>query len=88
MSLSDHQMARVIEAAALLPVNARDRFLRSLAARLADLHRPSDADVMAAITLILGDSYGIAFGSAHFKSLRPRRGDQTTENYDDSQARL
>jgi hypothetical protein len=82
MSLSDYQMARVIEAAALLPVTSRDKFLGSLAGRLADLHRPSDADVMAAITLILGDSYGIAFGTAHFISLRSNRSDQTTENYD------
>ena len=78
-------MTRVIEAAALLPVTSRDRFLRSLAGRLADLHRPSDADVMAAITLILGDSYGVSVGTAHFKALRKMRSDQTTESYDATQ---
>ena len=58
--LNDQQLATVMEAASLLPVNDRDRFLRSVANRL-DLNggSPSDRDLAAAISLVL-EGRGIA----------------------------
>jgi hypothetical protein len=53
MSLSDSQLQQVRTASALLPVNARDSFLRSVAGRLADIATPNDDDVAASVNFVL-----------------------------------
>jgi hypothetical protein len=47
LSLSDRQLLQVRTTAALLPVHARDSFMRSIAGRLADIATPNDDDVYA-----------------------------------------
>ena len=51
LSLSDQQLRQVQEAAAQLPVNDRDSFLRSIANRLSD--NPGDHEVSSAINFVL-----------------------------------
>jgi hypothetical protein len=53
LSLSDKQMEVVQQAAAMLPTNNRDPFLRSVAGRLADVATPTDYDVATAVTFVL-----------------------------------
>jgi hypothetical protein len=53
LSLSDWQLLQVRTAAALLPVHARDSFMRSIAGRLADIATPNDDDVAAAVNFVL-----------------------------------
>jgi hypothetical protein len=53
LALSDQQLKTVETAAALLPVNARDTFLRSIANRLSDIATPSDHDVATAVSFVL-----------------------------------
>jgi hypothetical protein len=49
LALTDHQLNMILHAAAPLPVNARDRFLRSVACR-----RPvNDSDLATAIADVL-----------------------------------
>ena len=45
LSLNDEQMDFVTRAAAMLPPQQRDSFLRSIANRLADVARPTNFDV-------------------------------------------
>jgi hypothetical protein len=53
LSLSDRQMEQLKTAAALLPIHARDSFLRSVAGRLVDIATPSDHDVAVAVSFVL-----------------------------------
>jgi hypothetical protein len=53
LSLSDSQLERLLQAAELLPVNARDSFLRSVANRVADLPQVGTAEIEAAIAVVL-----------------------------------
>jgi hypothetical protein len=53
MALTDFQLTEIKRAAALLPVNARDAFLRSVANRLADSEQCNDQDIAAAIEFVL-----------------------------------
>jgi hypothetical protein len=65
LALSDQQLAQVKAAATLLPVNARDLFLRSVAGRLSDITTPTDNDVAAAVSFVLscrGISMPMSFG--------------------------
>jgi hypothetical protein len=52
LAFSDSQLKQVQAAAALLPVNARDLFLRSVAG-LSDIAAPTDNDVAAAVSFVL-----------------------------------
>jgi hypothetical protein len=67
LSLSDQQLRQVQQAAGMLPVHARDNFLRSVANRLSD--NPGDHEVSAAISLVLG-LRGVAIGHCHPKENR------------------
>jgi hypothetical protein len=49
LSLSDIQLERLLQAAELLPVHARDSFLRSVANRVADLPQIGAAEIETAI---------------------------------------
>jgi hypothetical protein len=53
LALSDQQLAQIKAAAALLPVNTRDLFLRSIAGRLSDITLPTDNDIAAAVSFVL-----------------------------------
>jgi hypothetical protein len=53
ISLSDRQLEQVKITAAMLPVNARNNFMRSVAGNLAGIAKPSDHDVARALALIL-----------------------------------
>jgi hypothetical protein len=66
LTLTDHQLRQVQTAAAMLPVNARDSFLRSVANRLATIHQPNDHQVNSAISFVLG-LRGIAVGQSRHK---------------------
>jgi hypothetical protein len=57
LSLTDHQLAAVTDAAALLPPH---NFLRSVAAQLAS-PRPTDGQVLAALRFVLSER-GVAVG--------------------------
>jgi hypothetical protein len=63
LTLSDHQLQQVQQAAAMLPVNDRDTFLRSMAGRLSAIRFPTDYDVSNAVNFVLG-CRGIAVGHA------------------------
>jgi hypothetical protein len=60
LPLNDQQLATIMQAASLLPLQDRDRFLRSVANRL-DLNggSPSDRDLAVAISFVL-EGRGIA----------------------------
>jgi hypothetical protein len=66
LTLTDHQLQQVQTAAAMLPVHARDSFLRSVAGRLSAIAFPTDYDVSNAVNFVLG-CRGIAVGHAHHK---------------------
>jgi hypothetical protein len=53
LTLSDSQLERLMQAAAMLPVQARDNFLRSVANRVADLPRIGTAEIEDAIAFVL-----------------------------------
>jgi hypothetical protein len=53
ISLDDLQMAQLRDAASLLPVEARDNFLRSVANRVNGCCDPSDADIHEAIEFVI-----------------------------------
>jgi hypothetical protein len=61
-SLSDEELDRVMEAAALLPTHQRDAFLRSVAGRVAGSPDVGMAEIESAITFVL-NSYGVAPGN-------------------------
>jgi hypothetical protein len=61
LSLSNHQLRQVQQAAAMLPLNARDSFLRSVAGRLSEIATPSDAQVDHAVRFVLS-CRGVACG--------------------------
>jgi hypothetical protein len=58
LALTDAQLATVTEAAALLPPNARDGFLRAVAALLGG-DQIDDNDLRLAINEALGDEPGL-----------------------------
>jgi hypothetical protein len=64
LSLSDHQLQQVQQAAAMLPVGNRDAFLRSIAGRLSGIATPTDRDVAHAVSFVRG-CQGVAFCHAH-----------------------
>jgi hypothetical protein len=66
MALTDRQLQTVQQAAAMLPVNARDTFLRSVAGRLSAIETPTDHDVAHAVNFVLG-CHGVAVGQARHK---------------------
>jgi hypothetical protein len=53
LSLSDIQLERLLQAAELLPVHARDNFLRSIANRVADLPQIDTAAIETVIAVAL-----------------------------------
>jgi hypothetical protein len=61
LGLSDEQLDRLVSAAALLPPNARDRFVRSVANRVSVLPQIGTAEIEDAITFTLA-SYGVVQG--------------------------
>lgn len=63
LSLTDAQLRQVTAAAGLLPPPQRDHFLRSIVNHLADVTRPSDANVTRACRFVLELS-GVAVGRA------------------------
>jgi hypothetical protein len=66
LSLSNHQLQQMQQAAAMLPVNGRDSFLRSVAGRLLAIDTPTDSDVARALSFVLG-LRGVAVGHAYHK---------------------
>ena len=82
MRFTDDQITQLKMVASMLPLNARNNFLRSISNRLADLpYPPSNADVQAAIDFVLS-CRGVAGGVQAFshakraqtRSLPPARG--------------
>jgi hypothetical protein len=61
LSLTDQQMDRLMDAAAMLPVSSRDAFLKSVAGRVAGIPCVGHAEFERAICFVLG-SYGVAGG--------------------------
>jgi hypothetical protein len=61
MALTDSQLQQVQQAAAMLPLAARDSFLRSVAGRLSAIAFPTDYDVSNAVNFVL-NCRGIAVG--------------------------
>jgi hypothetical protein len=53
LAFTDTQLAQVITASGLLPLNDRDNFLRSIAGVLAASTSPTDIEVADAITFVL-----------------------------------
>jgi hypothetical protein len=66
MALTDRQLQTVQQAAAMLPVNDRDTFLRSVAGRLSAIAFPTDYDAAHAVNFVL-NCRGIAVGHTHRK---------------------
>jgi hypothetical protein len=72
LAFDDIMLARVMDAASLLPVNARDGFMRSVANRISDLrHPPGMAELEQAISFVLG-CRGIGGGFQAFNHTRPQ----------------
>lgn len=72
-SLSDQQMKIVQQGAALLPVNARDAFLRSVAGRLTDIEILTHTAVGTAVNLVLS-TRGVSVPSApNWKQVRTQK---------------
>jgi hypothetical protein len=64
LSFDDTQKDRIFQAAALLPVERRNQFMRIVGNRLGDLpHQAQTADIEAAISFAL-PTFGIAIGGA------------------------
>jgi hypothetical protein len=53
MNLSEHQMARIRQAEALLPANRKHNFIRSVLSRLEGHPCPSNYDVRTALLFVL-----------------------------------
>jgi hypothetical protein len=53
LALTDGQLNLVTRASQLLPPSRRDNFLRSVASRLDDVSRPTDAQVEGAVNFLL-----------------------------------
>jgi hypothetical protein len=68
LALTDHQLALVQNAAALLPPYDRDNFLRSVANRLPS--SPSDDDVAVTLRLVLSGR-GLAVPRSALKTPTP-----------------
>lgn len=69
-AFDDAMLDRVMAAAALLPVNARDGFMRSVANRIANLrHPPGMAELEVAIQFVL-NARGIGGGARAFDCIR------------------
>jgi hypothetical protein len=67
-SFTDDQITQLKMVASMLPINARNNFLRSIGNRLADLPYPaSNADVQAAIDFVLSRR-GVAGGAEAFSN--------------------
>jgi hypothetical protein len=66
MALTDRQFETVRQAATMLPVHARDSFLRSVAGRLSAIAFPTDYDVSNAVNFVL-NCRGIAVGQSRHK---------------------
>ena len=62
LALTDTQMDLVTRASQLLPPSRRDVFLRSIASRLDNIPRPTDAEVEGAVNFILSVG-GVSAGS-------------------------
>lgn len=74
LALDDAMLDRLTNAAALLPANARDHFMRSVANRIADLHHPPGvAELEVAINFVLG-TRGVSVGRAAFGKNTSRPG--------------
>lgn len=66
LAFDDEMLARVLDAAALLPANQRDGFLRSVSNRLGNLpYPPGMAELEQAIVFIL-NARGVGGGRAAF----------------------
>jgi hypothetical protein len=70
-SLDDQQLELVTRAAALLPPQHRDTFLRSIANRVGNVATPTDHDIREAIDFILGCRIG--GGSRAFIQPKPKK---------------
>jgi hypothetical protein len=82
IALTTAELNAVTRAAALLPQNHRDQFLRSVANRLAD---PANGGLGAAITFVLA-SYGVAAGRDR-RPLSNNKGDHNHANRHNSHDR-
>jgi hypothetical protein len=68
LALDDAMLDRLTNAAALLPTNARDNFMRSVANRISDLpYPPGIAELEIAITFVL-NCHGIGGGYGAFSN--------------------
>jgi hypothetical protein len=62
ISFTDKQLALVMQAAELVPVNDRDNFLRSISSRLVDLpYLLRDCDIEQAVAFVL-ETRGVVIG--------------------------
>jgi hypothetical protein len=68
IALTGRQMQQVQQASVLLPVSARDSFLRSVAGRLSEIDTPSDSEVDHAVRFVLS-CRGVACGRSGVRSL-------------------
>jgi hypothetical protein len=60
LSFTDAQISQLKMVASMLPINARDNFLRSIGNRLADLpYRPRDADMIYFVLSCRGVAGGV-----------------------------
>jgi hypothetical protein len=68
---TDLQLSEAKSAAALLPLNRQDKFIRGIAGMLADKEHPTDGDVDRDINLILSQ-HGVAQGHSSWVKRSPR----------------
>ena len=71
-SLDDQQLERLMDAAAMLPQHQRDRFVRSVAGRVAGVPHVGMAEIEHAIAFTL-NAYGIALGNQALPRTRKDR---------------
>jgi hypothetical protein len=69
LALTDEMLARLMDAAALLPVSSRDSFMHSVAGRVTGIPCLGHAEFERAITFVL-NSYGVGGGSEAFARKR------------------
>jgi hypothetical protein len=70
LAFDDEMLDRVMAAAALLPVNARDNFLRSVANRVSDLpYQAGMPEIERAISFVLG-CRGVGGGVTTFDRIK------------------
>jgi hypothetical protein len=68
LAFDDIMLARVMDAASLLPANQRDHFLRSVSNRLGDLpYQPGMAELEQAISFVL-NCRGVGGGRGAFSN--------------------